>query len=98
MVTLAKGTREFLPIRVTDALGSITTLDGSGLAFDLYQDDEAETLVVANQSSQNSGMLALPLIDTVSLDLDEGPYKIWIVFTSFPEQPRLGPFYFRVDD
>lgn len=95
-VVLTKGTIEFLPIRVSDALGNLLTLDGTGLAYDLYHDNEDETVVVTSQSAQNSGMLALPLIDTTSLA--EGPYNVFIQFTAFPELPRLGPYKFRVDD
>lgn len=95
-VVLTKGTIEFLPIRVSDALGNLGTLDGTGLAYDLYHDDEAETQVLVSQSAQNDGMLALPLIDTTGLT--EGPYSVFIKFTTFPETPRLGPYKFRVDD
>lgn len=95
-VVLTKGTIEFLPIRVSDALGNLGTLDGTGLAYDLYEDNEAETVVLLSQSAQNDGMLALPLIDTSTLA--EGPYNVFIKFTTFPETPRLGPFKFRVDD
>jgi len=95
-VVLTKGTIEFLPIRVSDALGNLGTLDGTGLAYDLYEDNEDETMVLTSQSAQNDGMLALPLIDTTTLA--EGPYSVFIKFTTFPETPRLGPFKFRVDD
>lgn len=96
MVRLTKGTIEFFPIRVSDALGNLGTLDGTGLAYDLYEDDEAETLVLSNQSAANDGMIALPLINTTGLD--EGPYSVFIKFTAFPEVPKLGPYKFRVDD
>lgn len=96
MVTLTKGTIEFLPIKVSEALGNLPTLDGTGLSYDLYHDDEAETVVLTNQSAQNDGLMALPLIDTTGLD--EGPYSVFIKFTAFPETPRLGPYKFRVDD
>ena len=96
MVTLTPGTIEYFPIRVSDALGNLATLDGTGLAYDLYKDDEAETLVVSNQSAQNDGLIALPLINTTGLA--EGPYSVYIKFAAFPETPRLGPFKFRVDD
>jgi hypothetical protein len=98
MVTLTKGTKEFLPIKVNDALGSITTLDGLGLTHDLYRADEAETLIYQNQATLNDGMVALPLIDTTGVNFEEGDYNCFIKFTSLPEIPRLGPFRFRVDD
>jgi hypothetical protein len=96
MVTLTKGSIEFVPIKVSEALGNILTLDGTGLSYDLYHDDEAETVVLTNQSAQNEGMIALPLIDTNPLT--EGAYRLFIKFSAFPETPRLGPFMFRVDD
>jgi 5-hydroxyisourate hydrolase-like protein (transthyretin family) len=95
-VVLTKGTVEFLPIRVSNALGTFNTLDGTGLSYDLHHDNEAETVVLTNQSAQNDGMIALPLIDTTTLA--EGPYAVFIKFTAFPETPRLGPYKFRVDD
>lgn len=96
MVTLTKDTIEYLPIKVNDALGNLDTLDGTGLAYDLYHDDEAETVVLTNQSAANDGMIALPLINTIGLA--EGPYRVFIKFQAFPETPRLGPYKFRVDD
>lgn len=96
METLTVGTKEYLPIKVKNILGSFTTLSGTGLNYDLYQDNEAETAIVTGQPADNDGMIALPLIDTATLT--EGDYKVFIRFTALPEVPRLGPFYFRVDD
>lgn len=98
MVTLAKGTIEFLPIKVGDLLENIATLDGLGLTHDLYKADEAETVVYLSQSTLNDGMIALPLIDTTPVGITEGDYNCYIKFSSAPEIPRLGPFRFRVDD
>lgn len=96
METLTKGTKEYLPIKVKNIIGSFTTLDGTGLEFDLYKANEAETAVLTAQPSANDGMIALPLIDTTGLT--EGDYVVFIKFTALPEVPRLGPFRFRVDD
>lgn len=96
METLTKGTIEYVPIKVLNVLGNLDTLDGKGLVHDLYKDDEAETQIYLAQSTTNDGMIALPLIDTTTLD--EGPYNIFIRFTVAPEVPRLGPFTIRVDD
>lgn len=98
MVTLTLGTKEFLPIKLSDALGNLVTLDGLGLTHDLYKADEAETLVYQNQATLNDGMIALPLIDTTGQTFEEGDYNCFIKFTNAPEIPRLGPFRFRVDD
>lgn len=96
METLTKGTKEYLPIKVMNVLGTVTTLDGTGLTYDLFDTDEAETQILVAQPAANDGMIALPLIDTTSLD--EGEYNVFIKFTMIPEVPRLGPFRFRVDD
>lgn len=99
MVTLTLGTKEFVPIKVTDVLENLSTLDGLGLEFKLLKDDEAETQVVGWTSSLNDGMIALPLIDTTTWDDDdEGDYCTFLRFTLLPEVPILGPFKFRVDD
>jgi hypothetical protein len=104
MVTLTKGTKEYVPIKVLNVLGSLTTLTGTGLVHDLYLDNEAETPVYLGQSTANDNMIALPLIDTTitfgapAVPLPEGDYSIFIKFTVLPEVPRLGPFKFRLDD
>lgn len=99
MDTLALGTKEFYPIKVTDVLDNLTTLDGTGLEFKLLKDDEAETEVVAWTSCLNDEVIALPLIDTTSWDDDdEGDYCVFLKFTLSPEVPVIGPFKFRVDD
>lgn len=105
MVTLTKGTKEYVPIKVTNVLGTLTTLTGTGLTFDTFRDDEAETPVQTAQSCANDSMIALPLIDTniqagmPLVDIyPEGDYNIFIKFTTLPEVPRLGPFKIRVDD
>jgi hypothetical protein len=99
MDTLTLGTKEFYPIKLTDILNNLTTLDGLGLQFRMTKDDEAETEVVAWTSCLNDVMIALPLIDTTTWDDDdEGDYDIFLKFTIAPEIPVLGPFTFRVDD
>lgn len=95
MVTLAKGTIEYLPIDVVDTLGTVTTLNGTGLKYDLYKDDPEETVVLIDVATNNNGLRALPLVDTSVLD--EGEYCMWIHFDNVPEHPRLGPMKFRVD-
>lgn len=94
----ALGTIEYYPVKVFDTFENLTTLDGTGLTFDVFKDDEDETVVFQNRVCSNEGLYALPLIDTVA-DCDElGPYLMWIKFNALPEIPRLGPFKFRVDD
>lgn len=94
----ALGTIEYYPVKVYDTFENLTTLDGTGLTFDVYKDDENETSVFTNRAATNEGLVALPLIDTVADCDEEGPYLMWIKFNALPEVPRLGPFRFRVDD
>lgn len=92
LVTLAKGTIEHVPADIVDTLLNITTLTGTGLKYDIYQE---ETLIIADVATNNVLMRALPLIDTTTLS--EGEYELFLHFDSIPEHPRLGPLKFRVD-
>jgi hypothetical protein len=92
---LAKGTIQYVPIKVTDALKDLTTLTGKDLRYDLFAADEGETPVITNASADNQVLMALPLIDTTTLA--EGYYDIYIHFASTPQTPRLGPFRILVD-
>lgn len=93
------GSVQYWPIKVFSAFETINSLDGLDLRFDLYKcEDDADTLVIGNASADNLGMLALPLVDTSVVDFEEGLYKVFISFVSSPQTPRLGPFFFKVDD
>jgi 5-hydroxyisourate hydrolase-like protein (transthyretin family) len=93
---VTKGSVQYWPVKVFDAFETINSLTGLDLRFDLYKADDAETQIITNASASNNGMIALPLIDTGSLD--EGLYKLYISFVASPQTPKLGPFYFQVDD
>lgn len=94
---IPKGSIQYWPVQVFDAFSTINTLTGLDVRYDLYLvEDDGDTLITANASAGNSGMIALPLID--SSTLAEGVYKLWISFVASPQTPRLGPFYFKVDD
>jgi len=95
-IHVPKGSIQYWPVKVKDAFGTILTLDGLDLRYDLYKDDEDETEIVTNAIAGNEGMIAQPLIDSNSLD--EGRYKLFISFAASPQTPRLGPFFFQVDD
>lgn len=97
-VKIAKGSKQYLPVKVTDALEALTTLTGSDLRFSIYKTDEAETVVIANASCSNNGLIALPLVDAKTLITAEGLYKLFISFVASPEEVVLGPFFFTVDD
>lgn len=95
-IKVSKGSVQYWPVKVSDSFELISTLDGLDVRYDIYKDDEAETPIIENGSADNSGMIALPLID--SSILDEGRYKLFISFVATPQTPRLGPFFFVVDD
>lgn len=98
-VRLTLGTKESVPIKITDSLGNLTTLSGTDLRFDLIREDDDETVIIDNAACTNDGMIATPLIDTTAWDAaDEDHYKIFLNFVNGSEQVRLGPFRILVDD
>lgn len=94
-VRVALGTKEYLPIKVADALEHLTTLDGSDLRFDIFAEDDDVSPIEINSSADNEGLTALPLVDTAGYD--PGFYHLYISFVASPETVRLGPFRFLVD-
>lgn len=95
-IKIPKGSIQYWPVQILSAFGTITTLDGKDCRYDLYKADDDETDIVLNAAAENDGMIALPLIDSTTLD--EGLYKVFISFVASPQTPKLGPFYFQVDD
>lgn len=96
---VTKGSIQYWPIEVMSAFDTINSLDGLDLRFDLFRVlDDSDEQIITNASADNNGMMALPLVDTTPSDFEEGLYKVYITFVSSPQTPRLGPFYFKVDD
>lgn len=94
---IAKGSIQYWPVEVMDAFNQIASLTGLDVRYDLYLvADDSDTEIVANATAGNEGMIALPLIDSTTLA--EGLYKLFISFVASPQTPRLGPFFFKVDD
>lgn len=106
MITIAPGSVEYLACKLTDVLptpDALTSLTGKNPRFEVYDDDEAETLVVAETSAAIAAgdeMIALCLIDAdiPGVFPEEGDYNLFLTFDNTPETPRLGPFPFRIDD
>lgn len=93
------GSVQYWPILVHSSLTTVDSLDGRDLRYDLFLcEDDTDTEIVTNASADNDGMIALPLVDTSVMGFQEGLYKIFLTFVSSPQTPRLGPFYFKVDD
>lgn len=93
MEELNKGSIEILPVEVTDRLASINSLDGFAVSYQINTEDDTNT-VVDWTACGNSGMTALPLIDTSTLD--KTVYNLRIKVDVPPEHPILGPFEFMV--
>lgn len=96
MEELIKNTKEYLPVRLKDRLGALTTLDGIAVAFRVTKDNDAQTEVVAWTTCGNNGMSALPLIDTTAAAFVAGKHNLYIRVNVAPEIPILGPFEFMV--
>lgn len=92
MVTLPKGTKEYLYVDVTDRLNNITTLDGLTLTYEVKGDEDES---VTSGSALHDGMLVSCLVDTASLDPDE--YDLYVIVDNPPELIRLGPHRFVVN-
>lgn len=87
------GTKEIVPIKVTDRLGNLTTLDGVPCTFTVK--DRTGNAKYTNQAIQgNSGMTAFCLIDTATWAA--GTYRLWLKVPIGAEAPVLGPFEFEV--
>jgi len=96
-VSVPKGSIQYWPIKVIDAFETINSLDGLDVRFDLYKvEDDDDTEITVNGSATNSGMIALPLIDSTTME--EGLYKVFISFVASPQTPKIGPFFFKIDD
>lgn len=92
MEKLVKGSIEVLPVEITDRLGTITSLDTHGCTYKV--DDENDTNKIAWTSCNSEGMIALPLIDTSTLE--KLIHKLYVRVDVAPEYPILGPFEFEV--
>lgn len=94
--TLPAGTKEYLILDVTDALGQLATLDGTTPKYDVK--DVANAFKYTQATATNVVMRVYCMIDTMQGGAwAAGEYRLYINFTTAPELPRLGPFTFTVD-
>lgn len=96
MERITKGTKEYLIVPVTDSLGNLTSLGTT--TYDIYTGDSEKTPVLVGATAVVDSLTIFALVDTVILNMEQGPYDLFVKFDAFPETPRLGPFRFRVDD
>lgn len=92
---LPKGTKEYIVIGLEDRLGTITTLTGAGMIYDIF--DAAGNAKYNDAPGANMLMKAMCMCDTNLGGLWAiGRYELFIQFNALPEVPRLGPFPFLV--
>jgi hypothetical protein len=99
-VRLAKGTKEYIPVDVTDRTGAITNLASLTPTYDFLND--AGTAIYSAASAVASSMRLSCLIDASSGGpsglLPNGHYRLFVSFTSAPTIPRLGPIDVYISD
>jgi hypothetical protein len=100
-VYLTKGTKETIPVDITDRTGVVTTLDSAtGKQFDVL--DDADVAKYSNQAATNNGMRLLCLVDTSAAhpggEWAEGHYRLFPEFTLGSEVVRLGPLDIYIID
>jgi hypothetical protein len=93
MERLPVGTKEYLIVDVSDRLNNLTTLDGTVITFDVNHENGTEKY--DDEPASNDGMKVRCLIDTTGWEPDE--YGLFITIFAAPEQPRLGPYAFKVE-
>jgi hypothetical protein len=113
MERLAKGTKEFLVIPVTDTQNNLQSSDYLMLneVDALNLSVTPGTLTAATYDLYTGDDEATEIITGQACVIDgmkilplidttalEGPYDLFVTFEALPEIPRLGPFRFRVDD
>lgn len=96
-ILLPKGTKEHIPVDVTDRLANLTTLTGTAARFDIRRRGET-TYIVTAAVATTIGLTAYCLVDTSTSDFtNPGRYELYLQFDNLPESPRLGPFEFEVN-
>lgn len=95
MISLPKGTKEFLVIEVKDKLENLTSLDDAdSVLFDVNTGEDVP--VLSDSVAETDGMNAFCLVDTSGMD--EGDYELFLKIDIPPQRPVLGPYKFYVDD
>lgn len=97
---LTQGTKEYLVVDVTDQLGTLTSLTGTTITFDV-REVATQAMKYTSQAATFTSMRVYCLVDTTSGgNWAGGEYELWIKITGTPvnpEAPRLGPFNFSVN-
>ena len=96
VVDIPKGSIEYVPIKVDDRLGSVTSLNALVVEQKIVSEDEATT-VQDWTACDTDVMLVKPLIDTSVVGYVKGSmYRIYLKVSIAPEYPIMGPFGIRI--
>ena len=94
---IAKGSKETIRVRVTDASEVVSDLSGSGPTFTVK--DDADVNKVTDAAATASGMIISCLLDTtVGGVWDEGEYRLFVKYTVGSEVIVKGPHYFTISN
>lgn len=92
-VLLTQGTKEVVPVDLTDRTGTITDLSAASCTFDVVND--ANVSYYTAQAATGVGMEIRCLLDTSAAHAlglwAVGHYRLFVKFTVGSESPRLGP-------
>jgi hypothetical protein len=93
IVRLARGSKEYIDVQVTDETDQVTTLTGTSPKFDVIDDVGTYKQTAVNCNIAPSGMMLQCLVDTTAGGLWAlGHYNLYVYWTIGSENPREGPF------
>lgn len=93
IVRMARGSKEYIDVQVTDETDQVTDLTGSNAKFDVIDDLANVKQSAVNCNIAPSGMMLQCLVDTTAGGLWAlGHYNLYVYWTIGSETPREGPF------
>ena len=93
LVQLARGTKEYVDIHITDETDQVTTLVGTNPKFSVYDDANNPKQSNVNCNVTPEGMTLQALVDTTAGGLwAAGHYNLYVTWTIGSESPLEGPF------
>jgi hypothetical protein len=102
MESLVQKTIEFLLVDVTDLLTpplNLTDLAGTNPVYDVIDFNNAFKYTQEPASQDGTNLMRVYCLVNTNLGglWDPGEYRLYVTITTPPEQPRLGPFTFKVE-
>jgi hypothetical protein len=93
IVRMARGSKEYIDVTVTDETDQVTTLVGTNPKFDVLDDTNTAKQSAVNCNIAPDGMMLQCLVDTNAGGLWAlGHYNLYVYWTIGSETPREGPF------